>query len=290
MTAQRRFASLIIFYGTDIIVITKSISELKRRLSMSAKESEIVIKDIRTLVDAILNANESMGINIWWRGQRKAKEWSLKPSIFREPHEPYHEVFISKEFMLKAPARHMAVPKEDDLFGWLFMMQHYGLPTRLLDWTESPLVAAYFAVESSFDSDADGCLYALQPGLLNSIQGGASIIVTPTLENETVKACVKPAFDEKAKDVNYIIGIAPTVMDIRIMAQLSMFTLHGSNLAIEDLTYQQAFLIKFLIPYSAKSELFGQLSYGLGIREANLFPDLEHLAREIKSHRYMSPR
>ena len=54
-------------------------------------------------------------------------------------------------------------PKTD--FDWLFVMQHYGVPTRLLDWTESPLVGLYFAVTEH--PNADGTLWVLKPIELN---------------------------------------------------------------------------------------------------------------------------
>jgi hypothetical protein len=66
------------------------------------------------------------------------------------------------------PTRSLAkTPDPDDYFGWLFLAQHYGLPTRLLDWSESPLVALYFAVTEGHE-DHDGCVWALWPGGLNS--------------------------------------------------------------------------------------------------------------------------
>lgn len=51
-------------------------------------------------------------------------------------------------------------PDEQDLLGWLAVMQHYGAPTRLQDWTQSPFVAAYFAYRE--EADADACLWSLQ--------------------------------------------------------------------------------------------------------------------------------
>jgi hypothetical protein len=52
-------------------------------------------------------------------------------------------------------------PDERDLIGWLALMRHYGAPTRLLDWSTSPFVACYFALDGC-DGDSDAMLWALQ--------------------------------------------------------------------------------------------------------------------------------
>ena len=57
--------------------------------------------------------------------------------------------------------------------SWLTLMQHYGLPTRLLDWSESPLVALYFALSSDEDAKADAAVWVLNPMKLNKKVGYA---------------------------------------------------------------------------------------------------------------------
>ena len=77
-----------------------------------------------------------------------------------------------------------------------------------------------------------------------------------------------------------IVAILANQIDIRMLVQLSAFTIHGTAKPLEDLENSDKFLIKFDIPASAKAGLMADLAT-LGIRESNLFPDLEHLAQDI---------
>lgn len=166
-------------------------------------------------------------------------------------------------------------------------MQHYRLPTRLLDWSESPLIASFFASEiyechnkhPECIEDTDGALYALSPYKLNHSQLKTDCILMP--EDTDSKAVMNPAFDVNAKEKKLVIAIRPSEVDVRLLVQLSVFTLNGFKIAIENLPPNDNYLIKFRIPKESKSQLRKNLKQ-LGIRLSSIFPDLDHLSEEIK--------
>ncbi len=164
-------------------------------------------------------------------------------------------------------------------------MQHFRLPTRLLDWTESILIAAYFAVNSEKEKtkDKNGVIYALWPGKLNQICEGLK------KENQTLNPYYEPAsgiiracFDRSRPDETKILAIQTIEIDIRMMVQKSKFTLHGSHEALERHSGRDAFLLKFTIPSETKSVIRNDLFY-MGYLEGNVFPDLDHLASELRT-------
>lgn len=102
-----------------------------------------------------------------FRGQRDYS-WTVRTRLARDLDRfPPDANQLSIEnsaigfFMDRASGLLSRVPDEHDLLGWLSIMQHYGAPTRLLDWSESPFVATYFAYEQV--SDTDAAIYALDP-------------------------------------------------------------------------------------------------------------------------------
>jgi hypothetical protein len=164
----------------------------------------------------------------------------------------------------------------------LFLMQHYRLPTRLLDWTESVVVAAYFAVSENLEDDAT--VWALNPVALNALTTGSPGY---GVQSDPI---VKPMFDAaiRGEDSGNKVGamaVIPEEVDPRQLMQLGRATVHDRGVPLEASEKAETFLRRLDIPGNAKQGILRDLSF-LGARPSNLFPDLEHLAVEIAARRF----
>ncbi|MDD5369418.1 MAG: FRG domain-containing protein [Anaerolineaceae bacterium] len=251
---------------------------------------ETTINSLQGLVEVVLKINKQFHGQVWWRGQ-KHFNMLLRPSVLREEvisRGGYqYEQSVTTRFMQKAPSRCEAIPDKSNYFEWLLLMQHHGLPTQLLDWTESPLFACYFAVNAEDFPFQDGALFALSPYSLNEQQVGEPDMLLPT-HQKVAQLVRKPFTKQIRKDVDRVVGILPAEIDIRVMMQLSVFTVHGSCKPLEEYTNSDLYLRKFRIPGNNKKQMREELKF-MGVHEANLFPDLDHLANETKILRFKPP-
>ncbi len=111
------------------------------------------INSIKDLIDALEQLGEPEdGYTRFFRGHSNAEKYKLEPSIYREDNKYYHnEDNIIRDAIINNPDE---FSDEDTLFDTLVKLQHYGYPTRLLDLTSNPLVAAYFTV-CNFDNHGE---------------------------------------------------------------------------------------------------------------------------------------
>jgi hypothetical protein len=244
----------------------------------------VTIESIGNLLSACNEATKKFESVIWWRGVEKSN-YSLQPGIYRRP-DFLHEKDILNTWRYKAPWRRSDCPAPDDFQNWLFLMQHYRLPTRLLDWTESPLTAAFFAVRKRELHLESGALWALGPIALNVKQFGGSARGIFLPREPKIKSLFDNAFFPKEENkLEKIAAICPPEIDIRLMVQMSVFTIHGTSTPLEQIEGNENFLMKFEISAQGKKNLLNQLKL-LGISERNLFPDLDHLSEDIASEEF----
>ena len=216
---------------------------------------------------------------------------NLVPSVFRN-RDPIDEFNLLESFRHYAPSRHHSCPHFNEKPAWLAMAQHYGVPTRLLDWTDSILNAVFFAVRKPEDiatRNKDGIVFALDLLKVNertTKQRGMISLTGLAMESppETGQyQLFHDAFshEKKVKKPLYAVVRAPQV-DRRLVAQQGLFTIHNCGIPLEQQDGYKELCIEFRIPSTAKGTLKKDLN-ALGINEMNLFPDLDNLAYYLSS-------
>jgi len=241
-------------------------------------------KKITSVADLIKELKAAQKANhgpAWYRGHADAT-WKLLPQYDRLKNPPL-EMDLLGRFRQNANLLLENAPTEALAFSWMFLMQHYGVPTRLLDWSESPLVALYFVVDDSNPKNVkkDGAVWMLYPRKLN--------------EHSTKQASYIPSFDDswlanysveeydKGKD-NGILPLAAiaTRNNSRIQAQLGVFTIsHRKKTPIEGIEGGEH-CVKLIVPAHSKDAIRKELNI-LGIGLFQMFPELSSIGANLKA-------
>ena len=255
---------------------------------------------------------QNFPFGIWFRGEPVC-DHPLTPSIFR----PRDGVYFRERGMIWDAGRR--IPECSELnthFEQLCMAQHYLIPTRLLDWTENILTALYFAVSDKMEGDKK--LYLLNAFALNKATGwkeGKSGIYESVDYGTIFRSLM--AFSSSPKqwralinrnypewDWNYHeevtisddvfddvslfqspIAVVPTWTNPRMVAQSSVFTLHGGSLSWET---EESFdpepmpkeedgkniLLEFIIPEENIKVIKNELLL-LGIHQGSIYPEID---------------
>jgi hypothetical protein len=229
-----------------------------------------------------------------FRGERDER-WPLYSSLSRYLRNfsvapaawPEQEARILRIFKRKAHQFLEKPPDPDDDFQWAALMQHHGAPTRLLDFTWSPYVAAFFALERTL---ADGVVWAMNPARIDSARAPQPVRMDPR---------VKGNFDRyflRGKRRFIWMG-EPHTMNRRLIAQSGTFAVPSVlDVPIEEILSdadQDDILAKIVLPNPVREVGMREL-YRMNITYATLFPDLDGLAKslayELEFHWAYNPR
>jgi FRG domain len=237
------------------------------------KYPERTIRSVSDMVKALNRQESNSGIT-WFRGQSN-QDWNLVPSLARKPSHLRAEGAVTKRFMQNALPHLNALPREE--WEWMFLMQHHRAPTRLLDWTESPLAALYFSVDSN--RRTDGAVWCIDPIALNR-----AARLTFTFESEipafgtddVLKNYLPSRVAESPSELVPIAVIGPRNTP-RMAAQLGTFTIsHRLHTPIE-LIDNRSHVWRWRIPQPAKRQIKSELAR-LAFTKLTLFPELDHVA------------
>lgn len=223
----------------------------------------------------------------FFRGHEDSS-WKLIPSLGRRPKKKFKkdnlECILYYDFLSYAGP---LMGNRNSSWDILFAMQHHGLPTRLLDWSETFAVALYFALKNYLLNRnnqnktrklPEPAIWILEPFELNNGSSEGKLLYNP--ETDFTVTYQELFIDETGTLDGKVIALIPSKSVQRLVAQKGVFTLHQDiSSPIEEL--YPNYVKKFVIPKDAipKAIEFLQLA---GMNEFSLFPDLDGLARHLK--------
>jgi hypothetical protein len=256
-------------------------------------------KEIRQL----WNPTRKEAEELWFRGQSK-RAYRLQPGLYR-PHVTkykYSEYTLVTAFASLASPYVTSRPASD--WEWYFLAQHYRLPTRLLDWTESLLAAVFFAIaehvelidrptlehlllqpkKSPIHDEGAPAVWMMDAGSLNLWSSGQDVLFDPL--DDDIKSYLWSEY-HKATGNDKPIAIHPPRQNPRIVAQQGMFTVHGRMSESIDEICETAdpdgklHLACIVLDRSNIASVWDELKVA-GVSRLALFPDLDNVAEHVK--------
>lgn len=239
-----------------------------------------------------------------FRGQSDAK-WPLYSSLSRYllSYNIHKDAWSKQEnrilriFRRKAHLFLEHIPEPDDSFQWLALMQHHGAPTRLLDFTWSSYVAAFFALERA---TSDAAIWAIFPPTI-SHRKTQKIRRSKEIEPPKMGPWHRGNFEKYflPGTIPFVVTGEPQIMNRRLIAQSGTFAMPGVlgepiESILNDYPKPEETIIKFILRTEKMREEAMRELYFMNITHATLFPDLDGLARslayELEFHWAFDPR
>lgn len=210
-----------------------------------------------------------------FRGQAR-HEWSLQPSVYRLENALRYQAVFHERCLLEAKPQTPQPPITHTTFDleWLMLCQHYGIPTRLLDWSADVLVSLYFACGNDSHDDADGALFVCD-------------------QSDFPKY---GAYDDHATQTQELAFVSTSVVNPRMRMQSGCFMLWGNAPLTDDSTesydlweYQAAQdvaprLEKIPVSKGSKARIRKELQEVYGISQESLYLDGGYLETQFKKN------
>jgi hypothetical protein len=237
---------------------------LKEQMKM-----EFVVSTVSDYLAKVLECNDQTITGSLYRGQ-SSRNFQLISSLGRLPtqfdSERQHQLAVHAFTKFKAEYHlyYPMTPASD--WDVLALAQHHGMPTRLLDWTLSPLVALFFAVENSANTapnmGADGVVYMLPANM-----EGVDWLVADSLPED-----IHGVFDRENLTV-----FTPNYFSERLRSQEGVFVVTNDSFS----PMPKSGLIEFILPFNRLPHLKVELM-SFGVTRKSIYRDLAALCEDFK--------
>ncbi|QBG35959.1 FRG domain-containing protein [Litorilituus sediminis] len=270
------------------------------------------VTKLSTFIGHITDIKADENRTLFFRGHADL-EYVALPTIFRvNPNDEQSLRYVEKEqelfhdIIMRCPEEFLSC---NSAFDHLVKMQHYGLPTRLLDITSNPLVALYFACctlagKGAKGKDGEVLIYSIPNDEIKFYNSDTVSVVSNlskmnsdfNFENVNHHKSYlhaireeKPYFADEIKQehLNSVLCVKPKLDNRRIVKQSGAFLLFGMGVRKNDPTgipenYRSESIKKIEIPKSAKLNILNELK-NVAISEATLFPEIDYVARSLRA-------
>ncbi len=312
--AQKQCKELIDLHTSIHNAVEKNFSNaeiiLKNFSHISSHSAEQLLFDYN-----ISEEKKILPMQVYYRGE-SSKNWKTLPSVMRDDQLFSRESFFYHEIQVRSPKEFEHLTH----LSKLATMQHFNVPTRLLDITSNPLNALYFACEGDDQIEQDGkvMFFPTMQGSMSYSDSDKALVLSslaplshyekfnieqeirkstkdaytddstsPFLNKLFLEICTeKPAFQRRIKfgDILNPLFVQPNMTNPRIANQQGAFLLSGLSFDRDEAEKRiKDFIspIHIIIPANRKNFILKELN-SIGINQATIYPNIDKIAEYLK--------
>lgn len=290
----------------EIVANTFKKTSGKKEKFTSHRSTGPKISTVQGFIGKVLSIEDDSGLEAFYRGHSNKNKYKLEPSLFRKDNDGNY-IYLENEHILY---RELIVSNSDDFnsddytLDILVRMQHFSLPTRLLDITSNPLIALYFACKSSIDEEGEVIIFSIKREDIKYFDSDvasciANLARLPKTEKDSidfdsdnfneqisVKRLIhfikeeKPYFEPRIipDDLRKIVCVKGKKNNDRIYSQSGAFLLFGIDAVLNESGTPEIKVSRITI--TNKTSILKELDL-LNINESTVFPYIENSAKYV---------
>lgn len=278
----------------------------KQERPIREKTSNPKVAKVQGFIGKVLGLGQADGCEVFYRGHSNKEKYKLEPSLFRKDEEGNYLYKDAEHILYRELLVSNSADFQSDVYTLdsLVRMQHYSLPTRLLDITSNPLIALYFACKSFIDEDGEVIIFSMNRNEIKYFDSDvasciANLARLPRSEKESLNF-EKEGFNEQSairrllhfireekpffeaaiipEDLRKIVCVKGKQSNDRISSQSGAFLLFGLDAVFDEEGTTEIKVSRITI--ENKKAILKELDL-LNINESTVFPYIENSAKYV---------